>query len=537
MLPAAILALLALGLGAAGAQPLPRPESLRRPGQGLWPKPSPLPPFSPPLPTQFPRTYELRWFDQPVDHFNLLQPVDPQTRRRRTFKQRLLFHNASYGGAGSPVIFYTGAEGSGVDAIWDHSGWIIEQLAANLSALVVFAEHRFFGASMPFGDAACALYPTFNASCDSSFWPNATRLGLLSEEQALQDFAMVAHGLREELDGGWESPFITVGGSLAGEISTWFRIRYPHLIDMALAASAPILGYPGLSDPDGWYRVVTEAFGSVCEAEGVPHAVEYLRSGFSEIARLSTAELSKRFKTCTPAKRWCDSQVITGLFQNWAGNAAESAYPPARSPVAAACHAMKGATSALQAWEQLLAPIAPSTCLNVTWKDYCFGNPPGEAASSDAADAQEVAAEEDTARYPQNNLETNGWNYLACTTEVHPIGSNNVTDFLPPAPYDQSATEKWCQTMFQTFDLHQPAKDPAPTQVWMDANQMPWGCAPPPPPPPPARLSCVAHAALVCAATRCQRRTSCTSSRRLRARSSGRPARTIRGRRSRSTAA
>ena len=84
--------------------------------------------------------------------------------------------------------------------------------------------------------------------------------------------------------------------------------------------------------------------------------------------------------------------------------------------------------------------------------------------------------EEETARYPQNNLQINGWDYLACTTEVHPIGSNNVTDFLPPAPYDQSETEKWCQSIFQTFDLPAATKDAAPTQVWMDANQMPWGC-------------------------------------------------------------
>jgi hypothetical protein len=50
---------------------------------------------------------------------------------------------------------------------------------------------------------------------------------VLSEEQALQDFAMVVHSLRTTLPKGWESPFITVGGSLAGEISTWLRVRYP----------------------------------------------------------------------------------------------------------------------------------------------------------------------------------------------------------------------------------------------------------------------------------------------------------------------
>ena len=45
----------------------------------------------PPLPPQFPRTYEVQWFEQPVDHFNLLQPSD-LGGQRPTFKQRLLFH-------------------------------------------------------------------------------------------------------------------------------------------------------------------------------------------------------------------------------------------------------------------------------------------------------------------------------------------------------------------------------------------------------------------------------------------------------------
>jgi hypothetical protein len=55
----------------------------------------------------------------------------------------------------------------------------------------VRGRHRFFGESQPWGGAACELSPKFNESCESSFWPNATRLGLLSEEQALEDFAMV----------------------------------------------------------------------------------------------------------------------------------------------------------------------------------------------------------------------------------------------------------------------------------------------------------------------------------------------------------
>jgi hypothetical protein len=99
----------------------------------------PLPPFSPPLPTQYNRSYDVQWMEQPVDHFNLLQPLAHDGQPAR-FMQRLLYSNKSWAGPGSPVIFYTGAEGSGTPAIWDHSGWLVEQLAAELGALFVMVE-------------------------------------------------------------------------------------------------------------------------------------------------------------------------------------------------------------------------------------------------------------------------------------------------------------------------------------------------------------------------------------------------------------
>lgn len=45
---------------------------------------------------------------------------------------------------------------------------------------------------------------------------------------------------------------MSVGGSLAGEISTWMRMRYPFIVDMALAGSAPVLGFPHLADQYAW---------------------------------------------------------------------------------------------------------------------------------------------------------------------------------------------------------------------------------------------------------------------------------------------
>ena len=147
-----------------------------------------LPPYGPPMPPQFPRTYEVRHMDQPFDHFNLLT----LPARGQTWPQRYLYNDTFWPGPPAPILFYCGAEGSGVDAIWDHSGWIVDTLARNLSALVVFAEHRYFGTSMPFGP-------------EQSFEPDAGHVGLLSLEQSLQDYAALITYLRDTLKVGFDA--------------------------------------------------------------------------------------------------------------------------------------------------------------------------------------------------------------------------------------------------------------------------------------------------------------------------------------------
>ena len=189
------------------------------------------------LPPPYPPYYVTRTFRQRADHFNA-----EDTSR---FSERYLENATHWGGPGSPILLYTGAEGSGVPSIFTHSGYVME-VARSLSALVIFAEMRFFGVSMPFG-------------ANGSFIPDPTHLGLLSIEQTLADYASLVAGIRKERH-AHASPVIAVGGSLAGSLAFWLRAKYPAIVDMALASSAPILGYPRLTSPYGWYRVSTATF-------------------------------------------------------------------------------------------------------------------------------------------------------------------------------------------------------------------------------------------------------------------------------------
>lgn len=102
--------------------------------------------------------------------------------------------------------------------------------AQEFGALLVFAEHRYYGDSLPFNDGT--------ANC----------LNFLTTEQAMADFAYLIDHIRNTM-GAQQSPFIGFGGSYGGMIAAWFRVHYPNAIDGVIAASAPIWSFEGLNPP------------------------------------------------------------------------------------------------------------------------------------------------------------------------------------------------------------------------------------------------------------------------------------------------
>jgi alpha-beta hydrolase superfamily lysophospholipase len=91
----------------------------------------------------------------------------------------------------------------------------------------------------------------------------ADRVGMLSIEQALADYAVLIRHIRTRM-GAPAAPVITFGASLAGSLAAFMRLKYPQIVDMAVASSAPVMGYPGLMDPFAWHKQVPPPLASEC---------------------------------------------------------------------------------------------------------------------------------------------------------------------------------------------------------------------------------------------------------------------------------
>jgi lysosomal Pro-X carboxypeptidase len=204
--------------------------------------------------------YTVHNYSQTLDHFNFQQGGN--------FEQRYLLINAGNytNGSSTPIFVFTGAEGGNVEnVIWAYTFMI--NVAMEINAMVVCLEHRFFGLSIPFGNNAT-----------EALRPQADRVGLLSVEQALADYSQMITMIRDDFD-AWGAPVVTFGGSLAGTLASFMRLKYPQLVDIAVASSAPIRGYPGLMNQFAWHKQVTDNY-------------EHLVPGCSQVHRSTPLQLS-----------------------------------------------------------------------------------------------------------------------------------------------------------------------------------------------------------------------------------------------------
>lgn len=159
---------------------------------------------------------------QPLDHFSTVANGGPSTYNERV----CLYSNfVPSGTKNAPILFYVGNE-SPVEEYINNTG-LMWNLGRDIHAHLVFAEHRYFGKSVPQlkGVQNCLAF------CTSS--------------QALADYAsLVSHLKQNILPNAQRSAVVAFGGSYGGMLAAWARMKYPTSFQGAIAASAPIWGFP-----------------------------------------------------------------------------------------------------------------------------------------------------------------------------------------------------------------------------------------------------------------------------------------------------
>jgi len=146
---------------------------------------------------------------------NLIDHINPFNQA--TFKQRYWYTFDKWNNKSSILLWVCGAEEGGFPK--DKS--FIMTLAAELHAVVVALEHRYYGASIPYTELT------------------VERLQYLNPTQALADIAWFVPFFKNKLNDRAKRPLkvFAIGGGYGGALAAWARYKYPHLVDGALSSS------------------------------------------------------------------------------------------------------------------------------------------------------------------------------------------------------------------------------------------------------------------------------------------------------------
>lgn len=226
---------------------------------------------------------------QRVDHFGY-------QLKNETFTQRVIIYDGEWHRNGDPIFFYAGNEDD-IFMFANFTGFLWQQ-ASNFSAMIVFAEHRYYGHSMPFGDQALS---------------SLDKYGYLSVSQAMADFANNIVTIKSHYNAS-DSPVIVFGGSYGGMLAAYMRHKYPNLVTGAVASSAPIWTHIDRYDCTSFNKIVTGDFAQYNES-----CVQAVKRSWPAMRRIASTHSG--VKWIKSAFHLCPSDMSShldmGYFISW----------------------------------------------------------------------------------------------------------------------------------------------------------------------------------------------------------------------------
>lgn len=349
--------------------------------------------------------YQTKYLDVPLDHFTY---VNEST----TFKLRYLINDTYNTDGNGPILFYTGNEGD-IEMFAKNTGFMWE-IAPSLQASLIFAEHRYYGKSLPFG----------NASYDSP-----KHLGYLTSQQALADFAYLIAEINPANETKRARPVIVLGGSYGGMLAAWFRIKYPHLAVGAIAASAPVRQFE--TPCNVFNQILTSVFSVALTKEcsmNIARSWEVLKNYSSTADGLK--KLNNTFNFCGNVTKAEDiTETFFEYLTDMYGNLAMINYPYNSSflapvpayPVREFCFRLKENYTDVELLKHLHEAV--SIYSNYDGKSKCLDI--SSAYNSDMGDK--------------------GWDFQSCTEMVMPMCSEgNGKDMFYKQAWDEKKVSDKC---------------------------------------------------------------------------------------------
>jgi len=354
--------------------------------------------------------YKTYWYTTKVDHFTY--------SNNDTYKMRYLVADQYYDKKqkNPPIFFYCGNEGD-IEMFTNNTG-LMWDWAPEFKAYLIFAEHRFYGQSMPYGDKS---------------YQSPKYLGYLTVDQTLADFADLLVNVKASNPMLASSPIVSFGGSYGGMLAAWFRLKYPHVTKAALASSAPILQFQNVTGCQVYNDCVTKPFQRVSDK-----CADVVRKSWKSLERKAASQngldfLYNKFKLCqtiTPA----NYTVFRDWLYNTYGNIAMMNYPYSTDflkpvpgyPVREACKF--AADPASDSDDDILTAIYEAISI--------FHNHTGTTKCNDLGMGG------------GDNLGDAGWDFQSCTEMVMPFCGDGTTDMFYSYSWDFPNVRANCEKKY-----------------------------------------------------------------------------------------